>query len=191
MQVRLIVLVGKKRTRALTLSRTESVLGRAHGCTVRIPSSEVSRRHCRLTKTDGFVLVEDLGSVNGTFINGRQITAPVPIRPGDELRVGPAGFVVEYALSRAAAEELGRFSEESIPLDVELVEDAAASHPTAVDRSKRSTTHETAPPEPIEASDSDDDAPPQVLTDDDVLLLPDDLQLRDFLQEMDERDSKR
>jgi pSer/pThr/pTyr-binding forkhead associated (FHA) protein len=62
------------------------VVGRDRRCDVRIESFYVSRRHCRLALDGDRVLVFDLGSTNGTRINGRRIGEGV-LRPGDELSI--------------------------------------------------------------------------------------------------------
>src|SRR5215472_1446577 len=110
MDVRLVVKAGGKRNRVLQLHAPEAVIGRSTGCTIRIPSSEVSRKHCRLRLEDGLVTIEDLASVNGTFLNGEAVTEAQTVRPGDRLEVGPVAFVVDYdltpeALSRLSAED--------------------------------------------------------------------------------------
>jgi pSer/pThr/pTyr-binding forkhead associated (FHA) protein len=71
------------------------VIGRQSGSNIRIPSEEVSRRHCVLRIENGVLVVEDLQSVNGTYVNDRLVTRAV-VRSGDQLRVGPATFLVEY-----------------------------------------------------------------------------------------------
>ena len=105
MNVRLVVESGGKR-KVLNLRDSEAVLGRAHGNTVRIPSAEVSRQHCRLVIDDGLVRLEDLDSVNGTFLNGTRIRRSEVVRPGDHLEVGPVTFVVEYELTPDALDRL-------------------------------------------------------------------------------------
>jgi hypothetical protein len=105
MNVRLVVEHGARR-RVMNIESDEAVLGRGRGNTVRIPSAEVSRRHCRLLLRDGLVTVEDLDSVNGTFINGRRLREAEYLRPGDRLEVGPVTFVVEYELTPDALARL-------------------------------------------------------------------------------------
>ena len=105
MDVRLVIERGSRR-KVLNLKKSEAVVGRSHGNTVRIPSSEVSRQHCRLLVEDGLVTVEDLGSVNGTFLNGQRIRGAELVRPGDTLEVGPVTFVVEYELTPEALNRL-------------------------------------------------------------------------------------
>jgi hypothetical protein len=106
MNVRLVVEHGARR-RVMNLRPPEAVLGRAHGNTIRIPSAEVSRRHCRLTLADGLVTLEDLDSVNGTFLNGRKIDTIEYVQPGDQIEVGPVRFTVEYELTPEAMARLG------------------------------------------------------------------------------------
>ncbi len=62
------------------------------GCDVVLPDPEVSRRHAALRVTDGRLVVEDLGSTNGTFVNGEQITGPRELELGDEVRFGTVAW---------------------------------------------------------------------------------------------------
>ncbi|NBO93610.1 MAG: FHA domain-containing protein, partial [Planctomycetia bacterium] len=107
MIVKLVVERGGKRT-TLRLEPPVAVIGRARGNTVRIPSAEVSRQHCRLRMAEGLVYVEDLGSINGTYLNGERVYGRQAICPGDRLGVGPVGFVVQYELSTSAQAKLRR-----------------------------------------------------------------------------------
>lgn len=58
-------------------------------CTFNIPSQRVSRRHAEITWTDQAPVLSDLGSSNGTLVNGRRISKPHALQDGDELAVGP------------------------------------------------------------------------------------------------------
>lgn len=64
------------------------VIGRDGGADVVLDDSQASRRHARLTPTAAGAVVEDLGSTNGTLVNGNEVHAPVELREGDELIVG-------------------------------------------------------------------------------------------------------
>jgi pSer/pThr/pTyr-binding forkhead associated (FHA) protein len=152
MDVRLVVEQGKMR-KTFILSGASAVIGRAKGTTVRIPSAEVSREHCRLRIKDGLVTVEDLNSVNGTFLNGAPISGQQVVGPGDRLVVGPVTFIVEYEITASAldrlrgqVEEVGEVgnlqadldllaglqegaSTTEEPLEVELVEEEEPSQP--------------------------------------------------------------
>jgi pSer/pThr/pTyr-binding forkhead associated (FHA) protein len=70
------------------------VVGRDRRCDVRIESFRVSRRHCRLALDGDGVLVHDLGSTNGTRINGRLVDRGV-LRPGDELSIADCRYHLE------------------------------------------------------------------------------------------------
>ena len=70
----------------IPLSGLLTVVGRHRGCDARIDSSRVSRRHCCLALGGGECLVRDLGSTNGTRINGRLIEDGA-LRPGDVLGI--------------------------------------------------------------------------------------------------------
>ena len=67
----------------------ELTIGRAPGCAVPLPDDNfVSSVHARVFRRDGDYWVEDLGSTNGTLVNGRKISAAAPLRRGDRLQVG-------------------------------------------------------------------------------------------------------
>src|SRR5262249_40403711 len=124
----LVIERGKTRTRTLLLRKAESLIGRESGCDFRIASSEVSRRHCLLRVSDGYVTVEDLNSRNGTLLNGEPVEGRKGVRPGDRLRIGPLTFVVEYRLSPQAIDRLlrGGDSAEKVS-DVELLEEVESA----------------------------------------------------------------
>jgi len=67
----------------------ELTVGRAPGCAVLLDGdSFVSQLHARVFRRDGGLFVEDLGSTNGTFLNGVKVTAPVSIAKGDKIQFG-------------------------------------------------------------------------------------------------------
>jgi pSer/pThr/pTyr-binding forkhead associated (FHA) protein len=78
----------------------ELVIGR-EGATLTIDDSELSRRHAAVRPVDGGFEVEDLGSLNGTFVNGQRIDGRVQIAGGDAIKVGKS--VLELEAPRAAA----------------------------------------------------------------------------------------
>jgi pSer/pThr/pTyr-binding forkhead associated (FHA) protein len=68
---------------------SELTVGRAAGCHLSLPEDTfVSQLHSRVFERDGQHYVEDLGSTNGTYLNGRRLTAPTPMRKGDTLQIG-------------------------------------------------------------------------------------------------------
>jgi pSer/pThr/pTyr-binding forkhead associated (FHA) protein len=131
MDVRLVVEKGRKRLRVVKLRGPATRIGRARGSGVRIPSAEVSRQHCVLRVEDGLVTVEDLDSVNGTYLNGETVVGSQVVRPGDRLNVGPVTFVVEYELT---PEALGRLSDDDgSDYDYEIIEVDEAGQEAAPD----------------------------------------------------------
>ena len=88
----LILRSGKRAGRRVALPPGDVVIGRDEGCHIRLTSSDVSRQHCRLRCDQDHVLVADLGSRNGTFINETRLNAPSTLNPGDLLRIGPFLF---------------------------------------------------------------------------------------------------
>src|SRR5262245_35660649 len=76
------------------IDRFPFTVGRSNPADGLIPLAFISRKHCRFRLHGEEVLVEDLGSANGTYVNGVRVTAPTPVRAGDQLRLGPLGFRV-------------------------------------------------------------------------------------------------
>jgi hypothetical protein len=76
-------------------SGTCFTIGRTQDCDLRISDMSVSRRHAELTRGEDGWLLSDLGSHNGTRINGWLVREPVPLRAGDLVQFGSALFVVQ------------------------------------------------------------------------------------------------
>jgi len=94
MDVILKVLDGAKKGAKVAVKKNEFLIGRSQDCHLCVGSNAVSRKHCRLTRGDNKVAVEDLGSRNGTLVNGKKIGEQVELKSGDELTVGPLKFLV-------------------------------------------------------------------------------------------------
>lgn len=71
-----------------TLQEGITTIGRSEQNDIAIADPEVSRRHARITFQDGAFLLEDLGSTNGTFVNGRRLNTPTPLKDGDIIYLG-------------------------------------------------------------------------------------------------------
>ena len=84
----------------------ETVVGRDVGCTLRFNDPSVSRRHLRFVHRQDEVFVEDLGSTNGTMLNGRVVVAPIRVREGDVIAVGDRELVFRVALTDEEAETI-------------------------------------------------------------------------------------
>jgi pSer/pThr/pTyr-binding forkhead associated (FHA) protein len=85
-----VLQVVRGRSTSTTLKLTDDVtsLGRHDDCVIRIKSAQVSRRHCELFEVGGQLMLRDLGSANGTFVNGKRVSGESPLKHGDELTVG-------------------------------------------------------------------------------------------------------
>ncbi len=63
-------------------------IGRAAGCEITLDDTFISQVHARVTRTQSGVVIEDLGSTNGTYLNRKRVTAPVVVQAGDVIQVG-------------------------------------------------------------------------------------------------------
>jgi hypothetical protein len=72
--------------------RDSVVIGRGTDCDVVIQDLKASRRHCQLTRNEGGFLLEDLGSRNGTLVNGVKISEPVLLKANHTFQIGDTMF---------------------------------------------------------------------------------------------------
>lgn len=103
MGAKLIVVSGKSAGKAIGLKQGKLLIGRADECDVRPLGEEVSRRHCLLEMVDESLTVKDLGSRNGTSVNGTMTSGRVVLADGDIVRVGPLELRVSCDRPAAAA----------------------------------------------------------------------------------------
>ena len=90
----------------LTFDKTEIRVGRVRDNDIVLPKGNVSKHHCRLVLQNGQLLVEDLGSTNGTYVNGRKIAEATSISTSDKVFVGDFAIRVTGGV-RAAEPQLG------------------------------------------------------------------------------------
>jgi pSer/pThr/pTyr-binding forkhead associated (FHA) protein len=98
------VVRGRSETNTLKLMDGVNSIGRHDDCLIRIRSSQVSRRHCELHLDMGKLIVRDLGSSNGTFVNGKRVLGQQALKPGDVLTVGGVTLKLDRAQDAAARE---------------------------------------------------------------------------------------
>jgi len=123
MNYTLHVLKGRSQVAAIRLIDGVNSIGRHDDCVIRIRSTQVSRRHCELFEADGSLIVRDLGSSNGTFVNGDRIEAPRVLHPGDALTVGGVTLRIDATSAAAEAEKERDTAElEVVPDVAEVVE---------------------------------------------------------------------
>lgn len=81
--------------REFSIGDNRSVIGRSDGADIKLEEAEVSRRHAVVFREAGRIWIADLGSANGTTVNGNPVTAePTEIGPGDMLSFGPSTFAL-------------------------------------------------------------------------------------------------
>ena len=94
MDVSLVLFKKDGSRKAFLLPSSVTVIGRRSDCDLYIPLMPISRRHCQLSHNEGVLKIRDLGSRNGTYLNGKRISEAV-IQAGDYIKVGPLMFVFQ------------------------------------------------------------------------------------------------
>ena len=94
MDANLVLLAKDGNKKVFPLPSRVTVIGRRKNCDLRIPLESVSRRHCQFNIVDKTLKVRDLGSRNGTFLNGKRIEEQV-LKPGDSIKIGPLVFAMQ------------------------------------------------------------------------------------------------
>ncbi|MGA7743526.1 MAG: FHA domain-containing protein, partial [Polyangia bacterium] len=89
-------------SKELSFDKTEIRVGRVRDNDIVLPKGNVSKHHCRLLLQNGQLVVEDLGSTNGTYVNGRKIAEATSISTTDKVFVGD--FVIRVAGGLATAD---------------------------------------------------------------------------------------
>jgi pSer/pThr/pTyr-binding forkhead associated (FHA) protein len=122
MQVLLRISNGKSNVRKVRI-QADTIIGRSPECQLKVASSQISRRHCQILVRDTIVAIKDLGSANGTYVNGRQVPPQieVPLTPGTRVMLGPLQFTVEYELPGIASATSGSDGSETSTVDDALV----------------------------------------------------------------------
>lgn len=86
--------------------RLPAMIGRGAAAGIRLGDPEISRSHCQIEELNGLLLIRDLGSTNGTFVNGLRVTETI-LNSGDLVSLGQTRFWVLYEpdMSRAAVSD--------------------------------------------------------------------------------------
>lgn len=115
---KLTLLLGRKTVQVYDIDRPSLTIGREEGVDIHVDNPSVSRQHAEIRQEGGSWIVEDLGSSNGTYVNGRKIEGGEVIRSGDEIGFGKFSLVfdrvvgsAEPAASRAKSGSAGGMSE--------------------------------------------------------------------------------
>ena len=94
MEVKLVMFRANGQRKDFPIINPRTVIGRGENCDLQVPLLSVSRRQCELEVAEGTVMVRDLGSSNGTYVNNQRIN-DMQLSAGDRLVVGPIVFTVQ------------------------------------------------------------------------------------------------
>jgi pilus assembly protein CpaF len=118
---------------AQSFDKNEITIGRVQGNDVVLPKGNISKRHSRIVLKDGKFIIVDLKSTNGTYVNGKKITAPQVIKATDKIYIGDYTLQLTNGGAGAAADakELPKAPSKSARDEVDLFGgDAAAEEPS-------------------------------------------------------------
>ncbi len=118
MTVKLLVVQGRPFGKTLLFPCGDYYFGRGPECHVRPESEWVSRQHCLLRVTADKVFVRDLGSRNGTLVNGELVEKERQLAHGDQVQIGPLVFEVQIERESASTVSSGS-SPEAVTLGAE------------------------------------------------------------------------
>jgi pSer/pThr/pTyr-binding forkhead associated (FHA) protein len=135
-KVQLVVVQGKNEGKTITLPGAVFRIGRGETCHLRPNSERVSREHAEISISDDRVVVRDLGSRNGTLVNGKALTEPCVLKDRDLVQVGPLSFTVAIhdasgARAAAAEEPPGTEAEETDSWQISEIVGQAPGEPAA------------------------------------------------------------
>lgn len=99
----------------IQVKHSPEVIGRHTDCKVRIPDPSVSRQHCEISVADGKIMLRDLGSSNGTFVNRKRITQ-IELSAGDMLAIGKFIFVLRVDGKPANIDSMEVLEDGAIPI---------------------------------------------------------------------------
>ena len=103
MKVQLIVVRGKPEGKVIPLAGSSFKIGRGETCHLRPNSEQVSREHAEFILESSAVIVRDLGSRNGTLVNGKALTTePCTLKDRDLVQVGPLTFAVSILFATSS-----------------------------------------------------------------------------------------
>ncbi len=94
MKVQLIVVQGKPEGKVIPLTGPTFRIGRSPECHLKPNSDEISRNHAEFTISDSGVVLRDMGSRNGTVVNGKPLSEPIALKNGDLIQIAKLTFAV-------------------------------------------------------------------------------------------------
>ncbi len=185
MYVELIVNNKRSSVRRLVI-REFALIGRNEKCDIRVISSEISREHCRLEVDQAELILIDLGSTNGTFVDGVRVEAhqEISVNPQSRIQIGPATFLVNFIDVDCEQETIS--PEETHHLDQENEEEALGELPISIEEVAEETISENASEETQEASqelkEEEGPLPASIASDAEIPIQSEDTAFDDFLK---------
>src|SRR5256886_1024869 len=113
MHVRLKIMQGSNKGKEVKIPTPKCLIGRGEDCHLRPQSDAISRHHCAIVTSENEVIVRDLKSRNGTFVNDEPVADEAVLLNGDMLRVGPLQFemVIEQSVAKAKRPKIADIKE--------------------------------------------------------------------------------
>lgn len=152
MNAMLVLVKSDGSMREVPVRRERLLIGREKKCDVRIAVPEVSREHAEVRVEQEQVLIRDMGSSNGTYVNRNRVQQ-TELKAGDLVAIGPAVFVVRVDGEPVAIDAAGAFSDGAGPKPVASSPGGGGKRPSAPGAAK-AASKKKAPPTP---KDDDDD----------------------------------
>jgi pSer/pThr/pTyr-binding forkhead associated (FHA) protein len=144
MQVKLVVVKGRPMGKEIPLPSTVFVIGRDAKCHLRPHCELVSQQHCAIARQGGRVVVRDLHSSNGTFVNDQRIQGQIAVKHGDTLRVGTLAFGFQISSDLNDSDPVQIIDEVEVGWLIESPSDSSVLNPC------RQTMLVRTPPEELE-----------------------------------------
>lgn len=95
-----------QQAREIPIHGDEFLLGRGSDCDLRLRDINISRHHCLIRVRPGELTLVDLGSSNGSYVNGTRVVSQADLKAGDEIRIGELRFLVDLGEGVSAAENV-------------------------------------------------------------------------------------
>lgn len=150
----LLMQLGPAQGETVEVSGDEFILGRDTASDWAIEDIEVSRRHARLILDKGSYSIEDLGSTNGTFVNGQRIRSLLPLLPGATIRLGE-NVLIFYDAKSEEEESATRTMDVETGADSPAEEDPPPEEPQAEEEPAEAKGE---PVEEVEAEEAEEEA---------------------------------
>jgi len=100
-----LLLKSSEGERRIKVERERTTLGRSRDADIFIPDQWLSRMHAEILLDRGGLVIADLGSKNGTLVNGSRIQGPTPLRKGDQIKLGDHMVTVQWSLADEETED--------------------------------------------------------------------------------------